>query len=84
MNTRYDYFAKAKADLDKSDSATTLDGRLTAARIADAAPDLLAALEALIRMQVKGHDLIDRMQFSDEGRTISAQVLGAIAKARGA
>ena len=48
------------------------------------APDLLAALEALIRMQVKGHDLIDRMQFSDEGRAISAQVMGAIAKARGA
>ena len=44
---------------------------------------LVAALETLIRMQVKGHDLIDRMQFSDEGRAISAQVLGALARARG-
>jgi hypothetical protein len=52
-------------------------------RLIAAAPDLLAALETLIRMQVKGHDLIDRMQFSDEGRAISAQVLCAIARARG-
>ena len=39
---------------------------------------LIAALEALLYMKVKGHDLIDRMQFSKEGRDISQQCLDAI------
>lgn len=46
----------------------------------DAAPDLLAALERLIYTQVNGHDLIDRMQFSEEGREISKQIFAAIDK----
>ena len=48
-----------------------------------AAPELLEALELLINMEVKGHALIDRMQFSDKGRAISDKVRAAIAKARG-
>lgn len=48
-----------------------------------AAPDLLAALELIINMQVKGHALIDRLQFSDDGRAISEKVLSAIHKATG-
>lgn len=55
---------------------------LNAGKLLAAAPDLLAALEMLMNMQVKGHALIDRLQFSDSGRAISTAVLSAIAKAK--
>lgn len=47
------------------------------------ADDLLAALKALSSLKVKGHALIDRLQFSEEGRAVSALVIAAIAKAEG-
>jgi hypothetical protein len=81
---------KSLATMSKSGNITYVHGEMLdsddAAFIVQACNShdaLVAALETLIRMQVKGHDLIDRMQFSDEGRAISAQVLGALARARG-
>lgn len=53
------------------------------ARLIAAAPELLAALQAVLAMDVKGHSLLDRLQFSPEGRALSEQCLGAIAKAKG-
>ena len=48
-----------------------------------AAPDLLKALNAVLQMPVKGHDLQDRMQFTEEGRRVFALATAAIAKAKG-
>ncbi len=45
MKTKYDYWSNAKNELCKP---TVLDGRLSAAILADSAPDLLAALEAMV------------------------------------
>jgi hypothetical protein len=53
------------------------------ARLIAAAPDLLDALESLVHLEVKGHALIDRLQFSDEGRALSEKIVRAIAKAKG-
>ena len=53
------------------------------ARLISAAPDLLDALESLAHLQVKGHALIHRLQFSDEGRALSDKITRAIAKAKG-
>lgn len=54
------------------------------ARLIAAAPDLLAALQSLLAMPVKGHALADRLQFSDSGRAILDQARAAIARATGA
>lgn len=43
--------------------------------------DLLAALKALMALDVKGHALADRLQFSDSGRALLAQCRAAIARA---
>jgi hypothetical protein len=53
-------------------------------RLLSAAPDLLAALQTLMAMDVKGHALADRLQFSDKGRAILNQARAAIARATGA
>jgi hypothetical protein len=42
--------------------------------------DLLAALRALMALDVKGHALADRLQFSDAGRALLHQCQAAIAK----
>lgn len=63
-------------DLDDATPEAVANARLIAA-----APDLLAALQALLTMQIKGHSLADRLQFSDEGRTLLDQSRAAIAKA---
>jgi len=52
------------------------------AQVRTAAPELLAALEALLSMDVKGHSLLDRLQFSTDGRALSEKCLAAIAKAK--
>ena len=44
---------------------------------------LIAALERVLRMDVKGHELQDRLQFSETGRDILAQAHAAIAAAKG-
>jgi hypothetical protein len=51
------------------------------ARLIAAAPDLLDALQALMALDVKGHALADRLQFSDSGRALLNQCLAAISKA---
>ena len=53
------------------------------AALVAAAPDLLAALNALLNLSVKGHALADRLQFSDSGRAILNQARAAIARATG-
>lgn len=58
-------------------------GEANAALIA-AAPELLAALQSLLAMQIKGHSLADRLQFSDENRALLDQARAAIAKATAA
>ena len=50
------------------------------ARLIAAAPDLLDALRALMALDVKGHALADRLQFSDPGRALLDQCRAAIAK----
>jgi hypothetical protein len=52
-------------------------------RLLKAAPKLLEALEALSSLQVKGHALIDRLQFSEEGRALAVKIAAAIAEAKG-
>lgn len=53
------------------------------ARLIAAAPELLEALKALSGLEVKGHALIDRLQFSETGRTLAKKIVEAIAKAEG-
>lgn len=48
------------------------------ARLIASAPDLRAALQALLTLPVKGHALQDRLQFSDAGRAILAQCQEAL------
>jgi hypothetical protein len=43
--------------------------------------DLLAALRALMALDVKGHALADRLQFSDAGRALLHQCQAAIDRA---
>jgi len=62
----------------KSQEAAIADARLIVA-----APDLLEALQSLLNMEVKGHTLLDRLQFSTAGRDIAYTVNAAIAKATG-
>jgi hypothetical protein len=54
---------------------------LANAQLISAAPELLEALRALMALDVKGHALADRLQFSDAGRALLAQCRAAIAKA---
>jgi hypothetical protein len=61
----------------------TMGGWKANAYLISAAPDLLDALESLAHLEVKGHSLIDRLQFSDEGRALSDKITRAIAKAKG-
>lgn len=49
----------------------------------DTEQKLLDALESLLYMEVKGHALADRLQFSDAGREILTKCLGAIKQAKG-
>lgn len=49
----------------------------------NAAPDLLEALEELANLEVKGHSIIDRLQFTNAGRALSDKILNAIIKAKG-
>lgn len=51
--------------------------------LAESVPGLLHALNTLMRMDVKGHELQDRLQFSDTGRAILEQCQNAINKAKG-
>lgn len=60
-----------------------LDSRVANARLIAAAPDLLEAVNVLMTMDVKGHQLQDRLQFSTEGRAILDKVSVAIVKATG-
>lgn len=59
------------------------ESRINTMRLQAAAPELLAALKALSSLEVRGHALIDRLQFSDEGRALASQITKAIAKATG-
>ena len=43
--------------------------------------ELLAALKSLMSMEVKGHQLQDRLQFSTPSRQLLGQCLAAIANA---
>jgi hypothetical protein len=61
----------------------TMDEWKANARLIAAAPELLDALESLSHLEIKGHALIDRLQFSDEGRALSDKITRAIAKAKG-
>lgn len=53
------------------------------ANLIASAPDLYDALVALSNLQIKGHSLIHRLQFSDEGRELSEKINSAIRRARG-
>jgi hypothetical protein len=48
-----------------------------------AAPDLLEVLKEFAALEVKGHALIDRLQFSDVGRELASKITAAITKAEG-
>lgn len=57
------------------------EGAKEDARLIAAAPELLAALRAIMTMPVNGHALQDRLQFSDAGRAILNQCQSVINKA---
>ena len=61
----------------------TIKEAIANARLIAAAPELLEALKALSGLEVKGHALIDRLQFSETGRTLAKKIVEAIAKAEG-
>lgn len=52
-------------------------------RLVAAAPELLEALEAVMSMDVKGHALRERLEFSTSGRELLGKVKAAITKAKG-
>lgn len=54
---------------------------LANAKLISAAPELFEALQSLLRLQVKGHELQDRLQFSDAGRDVLAKCRAAIERA---
>jgi len=68
------------ATLENSTAASCMEAN---ARLIAAAPDLLAALQTILAIDVKGHELRDRLQFSTDGRAIIEQCNKAIAKAIG-
>lgn len=51
------------------------------ARLISAAPELLDALISLASIDVKGHSLISRLQFSKSGRAVAAKIEAALDKA---
>lgn len=59
------------------------EAREANARLIAAAPELLEALQALMSIEVNGHELQDRLQFSTPGRAILDQCRAAINKAKG-
>jgi hypothetical protein len=66
---------------DTNNKPTPEPERLANAHLIAAAPDLLTALRALMALDVKGHALSDRLQFSDSGRALLDQCRAAIARA---
>lgn len=44
---------------------------------------LVEALEAILAMEIKGHSLLSRLQFSTPGRELAAKACEAMAKATG-
>jgi hypothetical protein len=50
-------------------------------RLSTVNAELLAALRALMALDVKGHALADRLQFSDAGRALLDQCRAAISRA---
>lgn len=56
---------------------------LETANLVAAAPELLEALVDLSQLEVKGHSILDRLQFSETGRALAAKVTAAIMKAKG-
>ncbi|MDY3551445.1 hypothetical protein R5W24_000521 [Gemmata sp. JC717] len=72
----------ALVDLDSDEQheqSRTID--FEAGRMLKAEPKLLAALTALSGLEVKGHSLLARLQFTAEGRELAAQISEAIAEA---
>jgi len=65
----------------KTEIAALHSGNIANARLIAAAPELLAALQALMALDVKGHALADRLQFSNSGRALLNQCRAAITKA---
>lgn len=73
-----------RVDQGRNNGRLTPENELIAnAHLISAAPDLLEALIELSSLEVKGHSLLDRLQFSTEGRTLSDKITKAIAKAKG-
>jgi hypothetical protein len=68
---------------DNTDSETVWNENIANAHLISAAPDLLEALESLAGLEVRGQALIDRLQFSKEGRVLSAKITNALNKAKG-
>ncbi len=70
--TRVLTFSKTVSDNDRQKIAALLT----------AAPDLMEALQAVLSLDIKGHSLLDRLQFSTTGRALSEQCLAALKKAQ--
>jgi hypothetical protein len=60
-----------------------LDARAATAELIEQRNDLNASLEIVMHMEVRGHQLQDRLQFSDVGRAILHQATSSLARAKG-
>lgn len=64
-------------------TADTRELALEVAIKAAAADEVFTALIDLISMEIKGHTLMSRLQFSNEGRSLAEKITAAISKHKG-
>ncbi len=76
-------------DVAVADCFHSMKGRLKVAerkanaRLIAAAPELLETLKEFSALEVRGHALIDRLQFSEEGRALAQKITAALSRAEG-
>lgn len=77
------YVRESKDAMRHDDLLDLESARAAVAGMVEQRNDLIAALEAVMRIDMRGHQLQDRLQFSDVGRAILHQATSALARAKG-